>query len=72
MKRTRTTWPALTARRSVPLTAALAGMATIGLTLAACGEAGPTAASAPQPGPDRRTGRRHQLAGQDQPDVDQQ
>jgi hypothetical protein len=52
MKRTRATWPALTARRSLPLTAALAGMATIGLTLAACGEAGPQRPAPPAwPGP---------------------
>ena len=47
MKRTRTTWPAPRALRSLPLTAALAGLTTIGLTLAACGQAGPAPVSAP-------------------------
>jgi len=36
MKRTRTTWPALRALRSLPLAAALAGSTTIGLTLPSC------------------------------------
>jgi len=47
MKRTRTTWPARRALWSLPLTAALAGSTMIGLTLAACGQAGPAAVSAP-------------------------
>ena len=43
----RTTCPALRALRSLPLAAALAGSTTIGLTLAACGQAGPAAVSRP-------------------------
>jgi hypothetical protein len=47
MKRTGTSWPALRASRSLPLAAALAGMALTGLTLVGCGGAGSPAVSSP-------------------------
>ena len=49
MKRTGTSWPALGALRSLRLTAALAGMALIGLTLAGCGGAGSPARARGRP-----------------------